>query len=1305
MLHSLATLAGLMLSMQLSLHCPSAEVPLHDFEDPSIWKLNPDGGGGVEISRDTRIAREGAALRIRYRDAPPHWGNLLAPCRVPGEARALRFALWKHSADPAAALHVWLLEPDGDSWVQRVPAGKEGLASLPGGWHEIRMPVAAFVFERRGPGTRDMTAADRMLIGSNFGDLEVTVDSMGWELDPASKKVPLPRTADLRVERGKRGSVGILQMGDGLPAGFRTAHPPAGMAAALRERGFGVTLLEAGDLADGSILTRESFDCLVLPLGPCFPLDARDAFLSYLKAGGSFLSTDGYAFDSLLELTGHGWQPPGTERTAGEMGNPIAPHPPPLNTRTGTPGDAMTFSPDQIGVFDPSFTLLEAALLLPASFWAEDPRWQALRYSSEEPLTGFSACGLTGRNNPVLPPVYRRWIPVLNAFDSTGKILRGTALALMVNHSGPFLGSSWAFSGITSGADLFLGSPERRELLADIVDRLTRRVFLHDLASDLASYRRGETAHLRVRASNHGREALPVTVKLSILGREIATASLSLSPGKTEEIQGHAPVDGLLKDHAPFSAALLKGGKIIDRMDSALCVWDERVVAGGPHLAWKDNYMEVDGRAAFLVGTNQTGMMFYSAGESPAVWDRDFRTMAEHNIHLLRILHFSPFSEGGYDGRPTLDPLGLRHRPEKLCRQMDAIVQLAQKHRVSIFLSLHDWMGVGLTDEQLAAQADWNRFWVERYRGVPGIIYDVQNEPSVDVPGRPDILALWNRWLKERYGTDEALRAAWSRSPPQAPLPDVPLEPGTNEWEDVRSADRKRFETEILNRWVKANVDGIKAGDSNALACVGYLPNMPPADKILGVRYTDFSNMHYYGSVEGFPLELKLIDRRFVGKGLSIGECGAIEAHDFRVHGNRGEPVAESIRRFQHYFHYAVGVGAAFLANWDWKDFDEMVFPWGLMRSSSFIPKPWLHTLTQESLLLSMVEPRYESPQVFVLIPDRHRVGPRFDELHGALHRSIDLLLDQRVNFGMANEEDLDRLPPSAKALLWPIPYCPDDATFERVLSWTRAGGAFYLSGDVSFDAARRPTRGDRLRLLGLTARTPAPPFAVPEAAWQEAPVETTLGKGRVTFVPYPLELRRRERDREIYGRFLTVAGVPRIRVEPENVRALSIPTRDGGRITMLARTTGGTDLLPVTLPEGAVTVELTGGGLAFVLLNGKGHAIAAESQGAISVAGKRLARASGHFALCALDGLDLRVSEQVLVLPHQEGRVEVAGLAALEKSRCHVGPPAGPGEETAPATDAIAFPAGSPGYVAVVAPAGQMQAALAALRARMELR
>lgn len=1246
----------------LWLVCALAQaVPLHDFERETDWAQHPDGGVEVRFRLDSTHVKEGKkALHLYYEDAPPHWGNLVGSCFVPANATALHFWLYVHTVHPDAKMHIWLMEPDGDTWLQQVTVLGKSVGELSRGWHEVIMPITGFRFDGRGNRRREMLSVDKMLIGCNFGTMAVTVDCMEWEVRTMPDSTPLPRTPRLTVEQGERGRIAILNMEGSLPDDFHTAHPPQQLAKALRKAGYGVTLLQAGDLASKEILTPRNFDAVVLPYGAFFPLEAREAFLAYLRSGGSFLSTDGYAFDRPVMWDGKRWREVAQTVTAEEHNRSNTESRLRINTRYGTPGDAMTLSPEQIGVFDPCFLLKDAVQVKATGVFARS----GLSWRAEKTLQGFSASGLIGDNNPVFPSIYRRWIPVLEVTDAKGN-LRGTALSILHNFAGAYEGSSWAFSGVTSGQPLLIGSADREQLLAQVVERIVRKVYLHSLRTDYACYERGEMAQISVDVVHFGTQPEQMQVVLKVSGRTITRREFALQPGETQTLSETVDTRRLRGDFHRVRAELWQNNSLVDTIESAFCLRDEAVIARGPKVGWQDNYLTVDGQPVILVGTNQTGMMFFSANENPAVWERDLRLMAQHNIRILRILHFSPFAKDGYKGSGHHTSLDLLPPPPKrLQRQMDAIVQLAQKHGIIIFLSLHDWLGVVLSDEELQAQREWNRYWAERYRNVPGILYDIQNEPSVEVTDTPLVRRLWNEWLKARYGSDEALRRAWRVQPPEAPLPNVPLGNRTDQWDDVRTADLKRFEAELLNRWVKANVEGIKSGDPDALVCVGYLPSMPPADKILGTRYTDFSNMHYYGPLHDFPPEFKLIDRRATGKGLSLGEFGAQEAHDARINGQTGLPVEASVTRFQQVLHYAVGLGATFLCNWDWKDLDEMVFPWGLVHYGTPVGKPWLHTLAQGAELLKRVQPVYEPPRVYLLVPDSHRIGAQFERIHRALQYAVQALLDCGVDFGVLNEEDLAEIPRAAKAVFWPLPYCPTDETFHTVLQWVQQGGVLYFSGHIGFDRARQPTQSERFRLLGLPEQPALSPFERKPEQWEGHPIVGGASRGKVVYVPSPVELAPSAVLAQTYRQVLQVAGVDfaSVRVTGNAVRVQTIPTRDGGRLYVFVRADETRGESRVTLPAHRVSLLLKPMGCAFVLANGKGEVLAVESEGDLQVDGQVIAKADGHFALVSLDGQGLTRSRRILVLPHQQrevnlylhprGRCTVSTLAKVASAR-----------------------------------------------------
>jgi len=209
----------------------NADVRLHDFSDASVWSDNRDGGNAPLVRAEPAAV---GGLRLSYTDRPPHWGNISGPCTVPPNAVALKVRFTKLRGDGRAAMHIWLFEPDGDAWVQQLLVGTTTFGSLRAGPHTAWLPLSRFTFDGRGPRTRQMTEVNRMLIGCNYADLEVTMTAMDWETREPVDAVSLPRTTGLRVAEGARGNVAVLDMGRSLPDGLVSAHPPARMASALR---------------------------------------------------------------------------------------------------------------------------------------------------------------------------------------------------------------------------------------------------------------------------------------------------------------------------------------------------------------------------------------------------------------------------------------------------------------------------------------------------------------------------------------------------------------------------------------------------------------------------------------------------------------------------------------------------------------------------------------------------------------------------------------------------------------------------------------------------------------------------------------------------------------------------------------------------------------------------------------------------------------------------------------------------------------------------------------------------------------
>jgi len=749
--------------------------PIDTFADVAAWSVNADGGQGVTFRPETALAPHG--LRLVYDASGTNkWGNLARAVTVPAHAVAVTMRLWIVAAEPGAVMHVWTMEADGDGYVARLTVnGTDVGAAAKGVWHDVSVPLGSLNYQPRGNGRREFLTTNKLLLGSNYAALDVVVTDLAWAMDTARGGAPMPVSAPWQVADGRSGRVGLLA-DHGLPRSAAASDPEA-LAAGLSARGYGVTRLLAGDLCDPARLA--GFDVLLLPHGPAYPAQGRAALLAYLKAGGAFLSLGGYAFDELMEWTGEAWVPAGTSLQAQDLdqGQPEVL----LNSRSGKPGDTMQLPGDRIGLFDPSDTFEHVT----ETVWGE-----AL---AEGPITGFVGRSMAGSNSPVFPDQHGETEPLGMTYDRFGNE-RGPAGVVTQFFAGPFANAGWAGFGVTN-RDLFSDDGLGTGLLLNVVDTLAQGVFIHSLTATPALLEPGETATITVKVRQRGRVASgPLQVALMVNDDELVRRVVN--PKRFEDLTITAtwkPV-GEPGEVERVTAQLANDDAILMTRETAVVRRQPAVVAAGPKVVWQDNQLRLDGRPGLWIGTNQTGVMWHSPRENPLTWQSDFQGMEDHGQRLWRILHFSPFAQVEGGPRPQDNPLVLAARPpEKLCRQTDAIVQLAQQHGVVIMLCAHDWIGTVIPDDQLEAQRAWNRFWADRYQDVPGLVWDIQNEPSVayDEANPPAwLLAKFRDFAIAECGSERAARELLQLTA------DAALKPTAGKsWDDPSGILRERFRT------------------------------------------------------------------------------------------------------------------------------------------------------------------------------------------------------------------------------------------------------------------------------------------------------------------------------------------------------------------------------------------------------------------------------------------------------------------------------------------------------------------------------
>jgi hypothetical protein len=940
-----------------------------------------------------------------------------------------------------------------------------------------------------------------------------------------------------------------------------------------------------------------------------------------------------------------------------------------LNSHQGASNPATFLEPpaDAISICDASAPLTSVARLAASLGQVVLPDAWRMDGAAE----GFSATGQTAQGNAGAP-LKARWVPLADALDRYGR-LRGTAVGIMHNFAGEYPGSSWAYSGI-SNLDLFpAGQASGAQLFGAVLDRLIDGGFLFDGVAEPRCVRRGETASLRVRAANLAREQRDLTVTLTVRSSErtLHTESrpLTITSRSAAPVEMKWPVPDEASGLLTLTWDLRTGERELDRLEAGMVVWDEAQLAKGPHLTYQGCYFSRDRGPEFLLGTQIYWGNSTSTGTDPLRWERQFARMADSGIKVAR----------------SFQGMGWAGTGEGSWRPRDAMVQLAQMHGISLF---YEGVSQPTTDPaQVAERARIANEAAARYRQAPGWFIDIVNEPSLTVGEREIDTPEFRKWLKERYGTFEALQAAWGADLTEGSLDEVQIKPAVGDWASIRAIDTTRFMVWKMRTWTAETARAAHEADPARLVSVGHLQGFGDLhtmwDPIEASYDMDFANRHYYGDPWQYGPELKQVDMRALGKAPSTGEFGNTSHPGLRTHWVYA-PEEAVAWHYSYVAHTCFGLGGTFCENWHWQDPIEDIFPCGLLLQDG-APRPRFQGYRNAGVLFREIRPRYEPPEVFFVIPTSHMLGSSKAAVQAAMNRSLATLISLHVEFGTLAEDHLAALPPSAKALVWPVPYCPDDVSYQAVLDFVRKGGALYVSGDLSYDALRRRSQTRRLAdLCGVefvsqrypdirraeapaSEITPASASPLAQAVCADgasapclevrattaevlakggnAPAATLarIGQGRVLYVVDPLELKIEPRN--TLAAFLQEAGVKRHALQPDlaEVHSHRVPGEGGALAQVLFNLSETKHTVAISDLPSPIEVDLAPNSGAAAIFDGTGKLIAAEGL-AMRVAGRELFRAASPVSLISLSGNDLRSANELLLLPSHPGEVALSG-------------------------------------------------------------
>ena len=305
------------------------------------------------------------------------------------------------------------------------------------------------------------------------------------------------------------------------------------------------------------------------------------------------------------------------------------------------------------------------------------------------------------------------------------------------------------------------------------------------------------------------------------------------------------------------------------------------------------------------------------------------------------------------------------------------------------------------------------------------------------------------------------------------------------------------------------------------------------------------------------------------------------------------------------------------------------------------------------ALAFARLRPLAVTPQVELLLPDDARLGGHRGEVIRNFHRAAELLVSCRVDFAVAPDSMLRRLPPTTKAIVYPTPLNPSDEIVEQLKTFVEVGGVVYLSGDIGYDRQRRPTRPERLRQLCGVEKiadegSPLRPIRIKLAGAEavqgsrEAPVVTRyrLRKGQVWYAADPPEAAGeiQPEHRRLYHDLLAAAGAPVAAAQPDTaeLHVFHIPGEDADAWVLY--NCGAAVVAHVA----GFSIELPPQSPGYLLVGHDGSLRAVEAEGVVRRGEAIVAEVQGHAFLVAMDDADLTASHALLLFPLQPGEIRL---------------------------------------------------------------
>ena len=572
-----------------------------------------------------------------------------------------------------------------------------------------------------------------------------------------------------------------------------------------------------------SNLRAGDFDLSVNPYGAQFPKEAYSAISKYLRAGGNWINIGGVPFAVPVDREPGGWRKE-TRQTA-------------YHKKLGI---TQAFPVQADGLhFESGVHLHGDPTSFSSGFKAEEIYEFYVRFTVVNDFPDESGTG--GQRDAVLHPL-------LHGVDGVKR--RIAAPLIRVDRlQGDYAGGRWIFAAFKGTIESEMIRSMAELAMGGAIELTARPTFACYHKGELPSFRvqlrspRGavenlvkEACRLEVR-DERGKLIDDHSFRLTGAG-VVAAANVDLSVrGRDRLAPGFYEVAVRMKpglSHTGRARAV--------QFKTGFWIYDARLMGSGKPFTTDGDFLLRDGQPYPVTGTTYMAsdvhrkFLFES---NPYLWHQDFSEMKASGVNMVRT--------GIWTGWKNF-MLDVGTQNEATLRAMDGFLLTARKHDIPIIFTFFSflpeaWGGLNcyLDPRAVNAQKEFILAFVQRYRAVNDLLWDLINEPSFCNPQhlwecRPNYdayeSAAWTDWLKERYpfSTDEEriarLQEMYRTTPEEAlDLPKLQEFADLNIFTNnhpLKVVDYRLFAQEMFAKWANEMAAVIKAnGSRHHLVTVG----------------------------------------------------------------------------------------------------------------------------------------------------------------------------------------------------------------------------------------------------------------------------------------------------------------------------------------------------------------------------------------------------------------------------------------------------------------------------------------------------